>query len=214
MVRMLASRPSCPSSIPSGTFIRKLKLAFVDLTLGIFRSQCKCTSFFCPGSGKQTINHPSNLAQRLHTSFSLRSPGFDSRRSQEFSLDVALPVQIVNIFLEQPNISEMVKQPATLAIVLTSAAIVLSILNFLTPKTGVASLLAKELVAGTVLFVVMPAIVIKRNESMSNFVVQKYCSSGLAARIWNLFLAVKIFIRKFRQNRISDVTDQHLQELT
>ena len=108
----------------------------------------------------------------------------------------------------------MVKQPGTLAIVLTSAAIVLSILNFLTPKTGVASLLAKELVAGTVLFVVMPAIVIKRNESMSNFVVQKYCSSGLAARIWNLFLAVKVSIRKFRQNRISDVTDQHLQELT
>ena len=68
----------------------------------------------------------------------------------------------------------MVKQPGQLATIMVSAGLTLSLLHFVAPKTKVESFLVQDLVLGVVVMVTMPAIIIQRNDAMSNFVFQKY----------------------------------------
>ncbi len=97
-----------------------------------------------------------------------------------------------------------------LATALTAAVIIISIVNIFAPKTEVDSLLAKDLTVVTVLFVVTPFIIIRRNKSMSKFVLKKYLQTEMFRKIERAFKNAGSFLMNLKRNRIYDISDNQV----
>jgi hypothetical protein len=94
-----------------------------------------------------------------------------------------------------------------LATALTAAVIIISIVNIFAPKTEVDSLLAKDLTVVTVLFVVTPFIIIRRNKAMAKFVLKKYLQTEMFRKIERAFKNAGSFLMNLKRNRIYDISD-------
>ena len=117
--------------------------------------------------------------------------------------------QLVTIaFLEGSTTNEMLKQPGQLATIMVSVFLVLSLLNFVAPKSKVESFMVQDLAIGVVLMVTMPAIIVQRNKAMSKYVYQKYFENNILTRSLRGFGTV---LPRVRPTKISDATFE-LQE--